>query len=89
MKKIDYDQFLETYQPIINTLTDAAFDGLMFETYGKEVDYVSKQNIKNVWTIVEADGDLYALPGSHFVNRFGYFITGKEWESPNIEVQIS
>jgi hypothetical protein len=28
-----------------------------------------------VWTLIEADGVLYAESGLHFVNRLGYFVT--------------
>lgn len=53
----------------------------LIETYGKEFEYVKKQNIKNVWTVIEEDGELYVIPGFHIVNRFGYLITEKKWKS--------
>jgi hypothetical protein len=33
----------------------------------------------NLWTIVDADGSLYAVTGVHFVNRFGYLVTEEPW----------
>ncbi|MDP9904744.1 hypothetical protein [Arthrobacter bambusae] len=35
---------------------------------------------RHLWTIVDADGDLYALTGWHYVNRVGYLITEQTWE---------
>lgn len=34
-----------------------------------------------LWTIVESDdgGDLYAVPGVHYVNRIGYIVTEETW----------
>lgn len=34
---------------------------------------------KNLWTIVEADGSLYAITGVHLVNRIGYLVTEEPW----------
>lgn len=78
MKKITEDQFWEQFKPVQNHLeSNASFDGCMFETYGDELAYVSKQ-LKNrtVWTIVEGENDtLYYLSGYRVVNRLGFFIT--------------
>lgn len=35
---------------------------------------------KHLWTIVDADGSLYAISGSHFVNRIGYLLTEEAWD---------
>lgn len=43
MKKADnvFDEFLEKHKPIQNLIDEnAGFDGMMFETYGKELDFV-------------------------------------------------
>ena len=36
---------------------------------------------RNLWTIVEADadGNLYAVSGWHYVNRIGYLVTEEVW----------
>lgn len=40
----------------------------------------------HVWTIVDGDnGDLYAMPGLHRVNRQGYIVTGQAWPHENVE----
>jgi len=39
---------------------------------------------QHVWTIVESgsddDGNWYALPGFHVVNRLGYVFTARAWD---------
>ena len=55
---------------------NASFDGLMFETYGKELDYViSKVDECKVASFVEGDGGEYLCSGYHVCNAIGYFIT--------------
>lgn len=79
----DFDNWVETFKPIRNTLTDSAsFDdgqgGLMFETYGPELDAViavANENPRKVWTWVDGDEGSYVIDGYHLVNRIGYFIT--------------
>jgi hypothetical protein len=43
-------------------------------TYGEEFEFVRQQNPARIWTLIEADGVLYAESGLHFVNRLGYFV---------------
>ena len=39
--------------------------------------------VQHVWTIVESgsddDGNWYAVPGFHYVNRLGYVLTDRAW----------
>jgi hypothetical protein len=73
------------FKPIKNMIdTNASGDGTMFETYGKEMEYVQHVNDVapgTVWTLVDCDGKLRISNGYHFVNRIGYFIT--EIECPS------
>jgi len=70
------------------------WSGTMYETYGNEEDYVKHQNHKHVWTIVECDDDedgnsvVCICAGLHHINREGYFITEKPWESGAEYVEI-
>ena len=75
--ELDYDTWLETYRPILNKIdTNASFDGMMFETYGQEVDFVKAQPQDRIWMYGDGDdGGLYIWSGWGFVNRLGYFIT--------------
>ena len=52
--------------------------GVMFE-----FEDVKDQPLNHVWTIIESgydeDGNWYASPGFHIVNRMGYVMTTKPW----------
>jgi len=89
MKTIMYDDWVDQYQPIENPFDkDAGYEGCMFETYGEENEFVlDKLNRNTVWTLITGDDeDSWVIPGYHIVNRMGYFITTKPWESTDIEV---
>ena len=89
MKTIMYDDWVDQYQPIENPFDkDAGYEGCMFETYGEENEFVlDKLNRNTVWTLITGDNeDFWVIPGYHIVNRMGYFITTKPWESTDIEV---
>ena len=85
---ITFEEFEETYKPIKNPFVqDSSYDGCMFETYGVELAHVREQDIKNIWTLIDAENEnWYIVPGFHIVNRFGYFICEIPWESEEIEV---
>lgn len=74
---INYEEFEEKYLPKLNHIEEfASFDGYMYETFGKELDYILTVDKENIWTIVDGDNDdLVIIPGYHLVNRFGYIIT--------------
>ena len=90
MKTINIDEFIEIYKPIKNPFKqDAPYDGCMFETYGEELDYVRSSEFANkqIWTLISySDEESWIIPGYHFVNLDGYFITEIPWESENIQV---
>lgn len=78
---ITYDQWVQDYQPELNTLNNSApYDGLMFETFGYEEDYVRSILAEPngglfVWTLMDGDGVDAIVSGFHWVNRLGYFVT--------------
>jgi hypothetical protein len=82
-----YDEWARYYRPHRNHLTEhASFDGVMFETYGAELEYVRGFDYNRVWTYIsDVDGDRIEH-GMRAVDRLGYFITdepwvdGEEWE---------
>lgn len=96
------DKFIEmtmeeweaTYKPIYNhidinaSFQDKTGQGIMFETYGDEVEFVKSQSPANIWMYGEGDdGGTYIWNGWGFVNRLGYFIT--EVPCPeNLRVQV-
>ena len=75
--EMDFDEWCDTYKPIPNNIdTNASFNGTMFETYGKEVEFVKKADPDYIWTYGDGDdGGSYVWNGWSFVNRIGYFIT--------------
>lgn len=68
----------------------APHNGCMYETYGKELDYVKNVPQGRVWTIIDNnDGWFGIVAGCHWVNRIGYLITEEEWSDSNEEYVIS
>ena len=57
IKDLTEDEFYKNFKPVTNHIdNNASFDGCMFETFGKELDYVYDMIIKNrVVTIIEGD----------------------------------
>lgn len=100
IKKLTEKQFDKKFKLVKNHIDkNASFDGNMFETYGKEIEYVIKMAKKNrVVTIIECESDapdngefqmcmVYAS-GYHIVNRIGYLILAKPYTGPEFEVII-
>lgn len=90
------DEFDEQY-PLIENHFDPhatwAFDdgrGCLFGTYGEEVRFVSRQDPRRIWTLVDGDdGNQYVISGFHFVNRIGYLVSKTPApEGVTIEVPI-
>ena len=86
------DEWIATYKPIKNHLdTNASFNGEMFETYGKEVEFVKQQNPNTIWMYGDGDdGGGYVWSGWGFVNRIGYFVTEVPFpDNTTIQVQLT
>lgn len=80
VKKISFDEFEERFIPQKNTRTpeQEAFDGCMYQCFGRDLEVVSeaaKKTPYNVWTILDVDGRIVICEGFHVVNRDGYLIT--------------
>jgi hypothetical protein len=90
------DEFEASYPLLHNPLNIYAAwsfgtgSGCLFETYGKELEFVRSQDRATVWTLIDgADGNQYINNGHHPVNRIGYFIsTVPVPEGTCIEVRI-
>lgn len=95
--EMDFEEWIETYKPITNLFDPCASfqnedgEGIMFETYGEEVEFVKSQDPDKIWMYGDGDdGGGYIWSGWGFVNRLGYFIT--EVPCPpdtTIQVQVS
>lgn len=81
MDRIDWE---EKFKPIPNHIEKGT---MMFETFGKELDFVRSCPPSNVWTLLDVDGDLCLSEGFHFVNRLGYYITEIPYE-PDTNYQV-
>jgi hypothetical protein len=78
---MNIEKWIEKYKPLVNHLDEGASwqdengEGIMFETYGDEEQFVFAQDSAKVWTYVDGDdGNTYLINGRHLVNRIGYFV---------------
>lgn len=76
------DEFTECYPLVPNHINPTAgwafgeASGCLFETHGEELEFVTRQDPRKVWTLVDGDdGELYVVSGLHLVNRMGYFVS--------------
>jgi hypothetical protein len=70
------EQWEKTYLPITNHLTN---EGISYETYGDEEEYVALHDQHNVWTEMDGDNGVYIVNGMHYVNRIQYYVTEVPW----------
>jgi hypothetical protein len=87
--ELEFEEWVDKYKPITNHIdTNASFDGLMFETYGEEVEFVKQAGNGHIWMYGDGDdGGTYIWNGWGFVNRIGYFITEIPF-TPDDTVQV-
>jgi hypothetical protein len=89
--ELTFEEADEQFRFIPNNYDEySSFDGLMFETYGDEVEFVKSQSPDKIWMYGEGDdGGLYIWSGWGFVNRIGYFISEKPVpENTTIQIQV-
>lgn len=90
--ELTFEEWVEKYRPITNHIDEnASFNGLMFETYGDEVEFVKQAGNGHIWMYGDGDdGGSYIWNGWGFVNRIGYFITEIPFTPDcTIQVQVS
>ena len=92
--ELSFEDWIEQYKPITNHIDkNASFqdedgNGLMFETYGDEVEFVKSQSPDKIWMYGDGDdGGSYIWSGWGFVNRLGYFITEVPCP-PDTDIQV-
>ena len=82
------------FKPVNNHIDlESSFDGIMFETYTEEYDYVAsigqKEPNRIVILVDGEDGSTLIINRWAFVNRIGYFITEKPYDDMlDIQVQL-
>lgn len=84
-----YDEWVEIYRPIKNPFNDSrGFDGIMFETFGEELDMVrATPDPRCIWTFICGEADTISS-GWHLVNRMGYFITEVPFDGDFLEIDL-
>lgn len=90
--ELTMEEWEAQFKPINNHIDEnASFDGIMFETYDEEVDFVKEQDVHHIWMYGDGDdGGSYIWSGWGFVNRIGYFITEVPWvEGTTYQVKVS
>jgi len=92
--ELTVEEWEETYRPLVNHLDDNASwqgedgRGIMFETYGAELDFVRGCDENHIWTYADGEGGTFLSNGFGFVNRIGYFVTQKPFD-PDAIIQIT
>ena len=72
-RAMTWSVFERKYGPVI-----AAPDGGdVFQTY--ERNLLTPYATNQVWSLVDAEGSDYVIPGWHVVNMQGYVVTTKPW----------
>lgn len=84
-----YFEWIEKFKPVKNHLNEnASMDGMMFETFGDELDFVRSRRNSRIWTIMTGDEDEWLIcDGYHIVNRIGYLVTEESSEG-DLEVLV-
>ena len=91
---LSIEEWEHHFKPVNNHIdVESSFDGIMFETYTEEYDYVAaigQKEPNRIWTLVDAeDGSTLIINRWAFVNRIGYFITEKPYDDTlDIQVQL-
>jgi hypothetical protein len=84
-----WNEWEAKFKPIKNHFRPNDHNEQMFETYGEEVDFVSKADNKYVWTFLQGDMSDLIVAGYHYVNRLGYYISTVPWENEDDYVLLS
>ena len=91
-REMTFEEADEQFKFMVNNYDEnASFDGLMFETYGDEVEYVKSKPHSRIWMYGQGDdGGLYIWSGWGFVNRIGYFISEQPVpDNTTIQIMVS
>jgi hypothetical protein len=75
-RRMRWFTWVRDFRPMKNMFeSNRGGDGVLFETFSPEVDFVKSQDPRRVWTLLDCDGKLVVADGFHFVNRLGYYVT--------------
>jgi molybdopterin converting factor small subunit len=77
MAQIKYDEWFARYRPHTNKSGDIIY----YETFGRDLDKVERHSpYKQVWTLIDAEGELLITSGTLFANRVNYIICDVPYE---------
>ena len=89
--EMTFEEADEQFKFIPNNYDEySSLDGLMFETYGDEVEFVKSQPENRIWMYGDGDdGGAYIWSGWGFVNRIGYFVSQLPFpENTTIQIKV-
>ena len=89
--EMTFEEADEQFRFIPNNYDEySSFDGLMFETYGDEVEFVKSQPENRIWMYGDGDdGGAYIWSGWGFVNRIGYLVSQLPFpENTTIQIKM-
>jgi hypothetical protein len=90
--EMTFEEADEQFHFILNSYDEnASFDGLMYETYGDEYEFIKSYDPTKIWMYGDGDdGGTFIWSGWGFVNRIGYFVSEKPVpENTTIQIRIS
>lgn len=95
------EEWEDMFKPLPNNISENASwqstradsddeQGIMFETYGPDHEFVLLQEPNHIWTYADGSDGTYIVEGYNYVNRIGYFITSVPWSNKEIyHIQVS
>ena len=90
--EMTFEEADEQFHFILNSYDEnASFNGLMYETYGDEYEFIKSYDLAKIWMYGDGDdGGTFIWSGWGFVNRIGYFVSEKPVpENTTIQIRIS
>lgn len=85
-RRLSIEKWQEKYKLVTNLIDDNPAwanengEGVLFETYGEQQDFVFAVDYHYVWTFIDGDNGTYIVNGRSIVNRIGYFISQVPWK---------
>lgn len=89
MTEMTYEQWEETYNPILNPQHNDNNASIQFETYGEDLDFVLQQPTNNIWTELDGDDGVYLVTGYHLTNRISYYVTEVPWTNSEADDYVT
>jgi len=85
---ISWNEWEEHYKPI-GVDPEISPLSFMIEDLDEAMEMAGEFGARHVWTVVDNNPNSYYLdivPGVHYFNRMGYFVTAEKWDDPDLTV---